>query len=273
MDNYDVARATREIKDFINDFSVWYLRRSRDRFKKGDKQGIKVFGFVLFELSKIMAPITPFIAEHIYQRIGAKKESVHLDNYPKFDKKLIDKKLEEKMDTVREIVTQALAQRAKAGIKTRQPLALLRIKNYDGRCEAADSPEGCLRIKNNDGLLELIKDEVNVKEIVFDAKVKTDVEIDTKITSELRQEGIVREVIRQIQGMRKKAGYKPKHRILVRYSGTKQLNAILVKNKDFIVKELRADDFLCGDRPKRVFNIEREIEIDNQKLWLGIRKI
>ncbi len=257
MDNYDVVSATRAIKDFINDFSVWYLRRSRDRFKKGDKQGIKIFGFVFLELSKVMAPFTPFIAEYIYQRIGGKRSSIHLEDWVKIDKKFIDKKLEQKMDTAREIVTQALSQRAKAEIKIRQPLASFKVQSSK------------FKVQNDKELLELIKDEINVKEIVFGGSMK----LDTKITRELREEGIVRDVIRQVQGMRKKAGYKPKHRILVRYSGTEQLNAILMRNKDFIVKELRADDFLEGDRPKRVFNIERETTIDNQKLWLGIRKI
>jgi isoleucyl-tRNA synthetase len=261
MDNYDVVSSSRAIKDFISDISLWYLRRSRDRFKKGDKQGIKVFKFVLFELSKIMASFTPFISEYIYQKIGGKKQSVHLEDLPKINKKLIDEKLDEQMEVVREIVGEALAQRAEAGIKVRQPLALLRIKNYD------------LKFKNNEELLGLIKDEINVKDIVFDSKIKNKIELDIKITPELKEQGIVREVIRGIQGMRKSAGYKPRHKILIRYFGNAELNKILSRNTEFILMELTAKDFLCGKRPKQIFDIEKEFRIDNQNLWLGIKKI
>jgi len=84
---------------------------------------------------------------------------------------------------------------------------------------------------------------------------------------------MIREVIRQIQEMRKKAGYKPRHRILVRYSGTPNLNKILVRNKSLILEETKAKDFQLGERPKRVFGIEKETKVDGQKLWLAIRKL
>ena len=261
MKNYDVASCARSIKDFINDFSVWYLRRSRDRFKKGDKQGVKVFGFVLVELAKIMAPFSPFISDYIYQKAGGQKQSVHLEDMPGISRKLIDEDLENKMNLVREVVGEALAQRAKAGIKIRQPLSALRIKNQE------------LRIKHNEELLELIKDEVNVKEIVFDSKIQNKIELDIRITPELKEQGIIREVIRGIQEMRKKAGYKPHNKILIRYSCANQLNEILSRNREFILSEITAKDFAAGDRPKQVFDVEKEFNVDNQNLWLGIKKL
>ncbi len=97
--------------------------------------------------------------------------------------------------------------------------------------------------------------------------------MDTKITPKLREEGIVREIIRNIQEMRKKANYKPKDRVLIRYTGDEGLKKILEKNKKFILKEITVKEFLAGDRPKRVFDIEKTFKIEGQELWLGIRKI
>jgi len=256
IDNYDVVLATKEIKAFISDFSLWYLRRSRERFKQGDKQGIKVFGYVLFQLAIIIAPFMPFLAEHIYQAIGGKKKSVHLEDWPKVNKKLINEKLNQKMEKVREIVTLALAERAKVEIKVRQPLASLKIKNQKSK------------IKNKE-LLDLIKDEVNVKKIVFDPKIKNEIELDTKITAELREEGMIRDIIREIQGMRKKAGLKPKDKILIQYLGTPELNKILEKNKKIILIETKAQSFSLKDREKK-FIVESEITIDGQALQLFI---
>jgi isoleucyl-tRNA synthetase len=266
LEKYDITSAARIIEDFvINNLSLWYVRRSRKRFQrpKNEKeleQAAQTLGFVLATLSRLSAPFIPFLSEEIYKHIKS-QNSVHLCGYPKANKKLIDKKIIKNMKIAREIVAEALAQRAKAGLKVRQPLASLKIKNKK------------IKIKDNEELLNLIKDEINVKEVVFNSKIKNQIELDTKITPELKEEGLIREVIRQIQEMRKKAGYKPRHRILVRYSGSKKLDAILERNKNFILAETKTENFLVGDKPKRVFDVEKEMTLDNEKLWLGIKKI
>ncbi len=274
LDKYDIVSAARDIDNFvINDLSLWYIRRSRKRFQKPKneqeiKEATQTLALVLLTLSKLTSPFIPFLSEEIYQKINGQK-SAHLEDWPKADKKLIDKKLQEKMDLVRKIVTEALAQRAKAGIKVRQPLNELRIKNYE--------------LRNEKELLDLIKDEVNVKEVntrdPFSSargrervSSKLSVELDTKITPKLKEEGIAREVIRQIQEMRKKAGYKPQHKVLIRYFGDENLNKILAKNKEFILQEILAKDFIIGKMPKQIFDIERELKINGQQLWLGIKK-
>ena len=283
MDNYDVVSSSRAIKDFISDVSIWYLRRSRDRFKKNDKQGVQVFGLALFELSKIMAPFTPFIAEYIYQRTAdsgqrtriKKLQSVHLEDLPKINKKFIDKDLEKQMEFAREIVREALSHRAQAGIKVRQPLNNFQFSIFN------------FQLKQE--LLDIIKEEINVKEVKQISEkdfsklngrkwliLKKDnlwAALDIEITPELKEQGIVREVIREIQGMRKNAGYKPRDEILIRYSGSAAINKILSRNREFILAELTAKDFLAGDRPKQVFDIEKEFKIDSQNLWLGIKRV
>ncbi|HUT96420.1 MAG TPA: isoleucine--tRNA ligase [Candidatus Paceibacterota bacterium] len=199
LDKYSITIAARHIEEFINDLSVWYIRRSRDRFKDGDKNAMKVLGFTLINLTKLIAPFIPFTAEHIYKELSGEKESVHLEDWPKVEKKLIDEKLEEKIKQVREICSLALQKRAEVGIKIRQPLNKLQIPNY----------------KLQDELIDLIKDEVNIKEVATD--LKEGVILDTTITKELKEEGFVRDFVRSIQVLRKEVGLTPKDRIRVYY--------------------------------------------------------
>ncbi|MBZ1345291.1 MAG: class I tRNA ligase family protein [Candidatus Nealsonbacteria bacterium] len=259
LDQYELSKAIRLFNDFIDDFSNWYIRRSRVKFQKEGDEKIKeefsqTLHYVLLKTIELLAPFMPFISEELYQQLGGEKESVHLADYPKAKKELINKKLAEKMKKVREITTLALAERAKEKIKVRQPLNELRITNYELRREKE--------------LLDLIKEEVNVKEIVFGKTFK----LDAKITPELKEEGAVREVIRQIQEMRKKAGLKPKDKISVQYFGRQELNNLLTKNKPFILKETRAKDFHLDKKLKKVFLVERETKVNQQELWLAIKK-
>jgi len=218
---YDLNKAIRPIEPFVNELSTWYLRRSRERIKSNNEKAIKTLKYVLLELSKIIAPVMPFAADYIYQELKGDQESVHLCDWPEVDKKLIDKDLEEKMEKVREICSLALQKRAEAGIKVRQPLQQLTINNK----------------QLTEEFLELIKEEVNVKEIVFGKTI----ELDTKITPELKEEGAAREFARQIQALRKKQGLTPKDKINV-YFSEKELQEIVEKNKEQIKKQVIAED-------------------------------
>lgn len=261
LNKYEVTSAARLIDNFvINDLSLWYIRRSRRRFQKPNskkelKDASNTLSYVLLTLSKLTAPFIPFLSEEIYKDLSETKSrlSVHLADWPKINKQLINKSLEEKMAKARAVVTLALSERNKAGIKVRQPLTELTIKN--------------LELKKEKALLELIKEEINVKKITFGKSLK----LETKITLALQEEGIVREVIRQIQEMRKRAGCKPQDKILVRYSG--DLNEVLNRNKKFILKEARIKDFQAGTRPEQVFDVERQVKINQQSLWLAIKKL
>ena len=264
LDKYDITSAARKIEDFaVNDLSQWYIRRSRRRFQKPEtkkelSESYDSLSVVLLTLTKLLAPFIPFFAEETYPKFNIREKSVHLENWPRVDKKLINQELEEKMQKIREIVALALAERAKAGIKVRQPLASLRIKDLR------------LKVKGNKELLDLIKEEVNVKEIVFDSKIKKEVELDTKITSGLREEGIVREIIRQIQELRKQHGLKPKDKIIIQYWMSEKLNKIINKQKNYILKETLAKQFESKESP--VPRMGKEIDLEGEKLWLEIRK-
>jgi len=259
MDNYEITKSARLIDSFIDDLSNWYIRRSRRRFQKPinkeeHNQATQVLNHVLLKLSKIAAPFIPFITEEIYLELKDKKdkESIHLCDYPKADKKLIDLKLEESMKEVREVVVLALAKRAELGIKVRQPLTKLTINNK--------------KVVEDKELVELIKEEVNVKEIIFGKEV----ELDTEITPELKVEGMIRDLIRSIQGMRKEGGLNPQDKIVLYYSTGLELEKIVQDHQSEIEEEVTATIETKPD--KKDFLVEKEIDLDGQKIWIGIKK-
>ena len=255
MEAYDLPRASRPIEEFIDEFSTWWLRRSRDRFKadqKDDKlQAIAIFKFVLLELSKVMAPFTPFIADYIYQKVGGTKESVHLDNWPEV--KMIDEKILEDMKRVRKIVELGLAKRAEAEIKIRQPLNKLIVYGYSLTEEYQ----------------KIIADELNVKMIEFNKSAEIKIELDTKLTEELINEGICRELIRTINAQRKAAGLTIKDQIKIIW----QSNSLIIKK---VFNDLNFSEDLKRSTITQEL-IEGEVEgeeiiINGEKLKIKIEK-
>lgn len=236
LDSYKVFEASRSVRDFIADLSQWYLRRSRDRFKSDEesqrREASAVLGFILNETSKLLAPFAPFWAEEIYRRLGGEKslESVHLETWPEIKKH--DEKIISDMEEVRRLVSLSLEARASAGIKTRQPLSRLSIKTNLSKID--------------DSLLEIIKDEVNVKEISFDKDLKTDVHLDTTISEELKEEGEIREFIRAVQDARKKAGLKPNQKKNLNVAVSSLWKPILEKNKKMISDICGISEFIFG---------------------------
>ncbi len=198
-----------------------------------------------------MAPFTPFITEDIFLKMKS-GESVHLCDYPQPNLDLIDEKLEQEMENIRDIVNLALAERSKQGIKVRQPLSLLKAKNLK---------------TDNKELIELINEELNVKTVTKVVGLSWDIELNTTITPELKEEGNVREIIRQIQKMRKDNGFIPEDRIDVYYAQGEFFDTILERNKDHILSEVLANKFILSNEDLK------EINIDDNKIYLNIKKI
>jgi len=190
MEAYELDKATRPFVDFVDDLSTWYLRRSRERMKAGDEGALSTLRRVLLTLAQALAPFAPFMAEDVWRRLQGEGESVHLSRWPVANE--MDEGVLEEMRVVREIVSLGQEARAVAGIKVRQPLKELRIKNQE--------------LRGKDEFLALIQDEVNVKSVVFIESLESAVEIDTNITSELQAEGQLRDLVRAVQDLRKKAG-------------------------------------------------------------------
>jgi len=156
MDVFEVHKAARAIEQFVvNDVSNWYVRGSRKRFWKEEQDPDKMAGYctlyeILATLSRIIAPFVPFMAEHLYLEVEG-GESVHLCEYPRCNEQLIDTELEQKMELARRIIEEARAIRAKCGIKLRYPLRKMIVVSAESLDEMAS----------------IIREETNVKEVVF----------------------------------------------------------------------------------------------------------
>jgi len=272
MDNYDPTSAGREIEVFLlNDLSNWWLRRSRELFqrpknKKVFNHAFELLRYVLFESSKIIAPMAPFTAEHIYKRVANQKESVHLEDWPKAKKKFIKPELEKVMVEVRDVVTAGLATRKSKNLKVRQPLASITIKRS---------------YKFDPGLEELIKAELNIKEVFYRLSMEESVMLDEHITRELMLEGYARELMRQIQDMRKEAGYKLDDNIFAAWeSESTDIIASFEKFSDEIKHTTLLKDLSArlpagrhGHQENLAYDIEKEFDlVPGVKVWLGIRR-
>ena len=156
-EEFDLNKVARDLTTFVSDdLSNWYIRRCRDRFWGSDlndsKKGVYITTYeVLLGLSKLIAPIAPFISEEIYTLL-THEDSVHLSDFPGFDENLIDESLEEKMDLVRNLISQGRMVREETKIKVRTPLS-----------EAIIDESVFNKITD---LIPLIKEELNVKEIL-----------------------------------------------------------------------------------------------------------
>ncbi len=181
LDRYEVLPATRAIEAFVDDLSNWYVRRGRRRYWRAGTDKDKVAAYqtlyeVLLSLARLLAPFTPFTTEEIYQNLaragkggasgdggqpdagavgdhGTVPESVHHCFYPQVDQALVDDDLLRRMEVVRDYVILARAARNRVGIRTRQPLKQAVLVGPKADAEAVK------------GLVELLSDEVNVKDV------------------------------------------------------------------------------------------------------------
>ncbi len=174
MEIFEYTKVVHALTDFVvEDLSNWYIRRNRDRFwsseKNDDIKSVFLTTYeVLMGLSKLIAPITPFLAEELYQSLtmGEEMDSVHLEYIPDCEEDKIDRSLEDKMDLVRKIVNLGRASREDAGIKVRQPLSEILVDKK-------------FRDKLSD-LIPLIKEELNIKKVNFSDHLESFLNISLK---------------------------------------------------------------------------------------------
>lgn len=153
LDNYKLNDATKPIVAFMDNLTNWYIRRSRKRFWKSENDGDKLQAYetlyeVLTTLTKVIAPFMPFVSEHIYKNLTGEK-SVHLTDFPTYNKELVASELNEDTAKVQKIITLGLAWRANNKIRVRQPLSSVTIWE-----------------KLPEYFVEIIKEELNVKEVI-----------------------------------------------------------------------------------------------------------
>lgn len=189
-EGYRLRDTAAPIVDFVQELSTWYVRRIRARCKGADaasrRMALRTLYTVLKTTIQLAAPVTPFITEHIYQKLRTESDptSVHLTNWPEVNETWINSKVMEDMEHVREAIEKALGLRAEAKMKVRQPLQSVTIQGDEALAEE---------------FLEVIREELNVKEVHFGAEYA----LDTVITPELKKEGLLRELVRQTNAQRK----------------------------------------------------------------------
>ncbi len=251
MDEYDLMRASRPVVEFLDGLSNWYIRRSRKRFWKSEndndkEQAYHTLYYVLTELCKVIAPFTPFMAEDIYRQLTS-DESVHLQDFPKYQSKLVEADLENDMDAVRNSITEGLSLRAKAQLKVRQPL------------QSVTMPEV------PDAYKDIIVEELNVKEVKWGKEVK----IDTKLTPELKREGLMREVIRHIQSARKAADLQVDDRIsLSLKTNDKELQKAIDEHIGTIKTET-----LTKELAESVEGFQTTVKVEGVDIQISLKKI
>ncbi len=247
LDKFLSAPATEALEKFTEDFSTWYIRRSRDRVGitaeiLSDKNSCyQTLYFVLTTLCRLLAPIMPYITDYMYINLTG-EESVHLAKWPKTKNKKQETKnnesVIEQMKLVREIAGMGHARRKLLNIPLRQPLAGIKVTGLLTEIGAE--------------LKELLMDEINIKKIVWKQKTENNavggeeirVELDTVITDELKKEGDARKIIRMIQKMRKEKGIGLNDKVFV------ELPDWPKEFEDQIKKATLADQIVFGDEPR-----------------------
>jgi isoleucyl-tRNA synthetase len=268
MLGYDLLNALEPIIPFIDDASNWYVRRSRRRFWKSgddtDKQdAYRTLHYVLVQLSLVMAPFTPFLAEELYQKLTG-GESVHLCDWPVAGN--VEELVLQQMTDLRIAVEQGLSQRAAAKIKVRQPLS--RVKMY------------MTKLPDNDDVLsqycQIVKDELNVKEVSILDGTKLDeksklfpVELDLEITPELAREGMMREVVRYVQSQRKGAQLQVDDRIKLSLSTSDpELRKAITDHSDTIKSETLAVELTFD----QTHETQTEVVVNEMPLTISFQK-
>ena len=251
LDAYDIPNAVKPILPFIEDASNWYVRRSRRRFwKSGDdtdkNNAYRTLHYVLVQLSQVLAPFTPFLAEELYQKLTG-GESVHLLDWPKTGH--VNELVVKDMETVREYVNQALSIRAKERMKIRQPLASVTVPSLGDFVDFAD----------------ILTEELNVKTVVKGEELS----LDLTLTDELKREGLMREVIRHVQNARKQAGLNvDDHITLYLQTENTELAEAIAEHQAVIAAETLADKL---DEP--VDGYQAEVKVEGAILAIALARI
>lgn len=254
LEKYNTIKACAFAKKYIDDLSTWYVRNSRDRFNDDDETARKTLKYVLEKLTKILAPIIPFVTEKIYQDINGKDKSVHLENYPEADEKLIDKNLEQHMEGAKNIVSTILRERDRVRISLKWPLAKATIR---------------YPVELSEKLTQIIREETNIKKIEYKIG-ELQIVIDTTMTPELEAEGFAREISRKIQAARKEAGLIKLNEIELEISS--EFDDKLKSQLDFIKERVGAKSISFGKSDKK-FNHSEEGKIKDKFFSVRFNKI
>ncbi len=271
---YDIPKATKAIKELVDDTSKWFIRSSRENFAEGNQNSIETLYYVFIEILKLLAPFTPFITDYMYRelvvsKLDGAKESIHLTDYPEVDRAYIEQysRLADEMQIVRKICEMGHTLRVNNQMKVRQPLSELQVQSTNEVVPVI-----------TEWMSEMIKNELNVKDVLDkavihetdtlkineDTNIKVLIGLETKLTDELKDEGFVRELTRALQSQRKKMGLQQGQTISIKLKPSDQvLRQTIERNVESIKKTVSATSIEFVEEIETPFVMEvesREIE-------------
>lgn len=345
LENYQIPESARALQSFVEDMSNWYVRRSRERFWAKGMEQDKINAYMtlytaLTAVSKLAAPLVPFITEDIYQNLVrgldfAAPESIHLCDYPEAKEDWIDPELEQNMDAVLKVVVMGRACRNAANIKNRQPIGQMFVKapfvldafyseiikeelnvkavkytdnvrdftsysfkpqmrtlgpkygrqlneirtllaEIDGN-SAMDQLKGSgeLKLSLGDGTEavlteeDLLIDSAQTEGYVSEVSGDVTVVMDTNLTPELLQEGMIREVISKVQTMRKEAGFEVTDHICISVMENEKIAALLQEHGQEISREVLAESIVWNEK----IGYSKEWNVNGENVVLGVEKL
>ncbi len=300
LDNYNPTDAGRRIAEFIDVLSNWYVRRSRRRFWRSEHDADKIGAYAtlyqcLTTVARLMAPLAPFVSEQMYHNLELRynpdgPDSVHLADYPVADVSLIDRDIMDATRLAIRVSSMGRSARSKAGLKVRQPLAEVLVKtrsdaevNYLTQVrpqilEELNIKE--LRAINGDQSLysqaqEAAGDDSDTVVSVngYSAALEAGymVAVDARLTPELADEGLARELSHRIQNLRKSARFEITDRIVTYYQGPDAVSRVMSVHGDYIKQETLSDDLLAaapGDDAQA-----ETAKIEDMEVTLGVRRV
>jgi len=248
------------LDETIGEIESLYMQLSRDyiKFVRGKAgENSVVLGTlkeVYIGILKMFCTICPFLTENIWQKMNQKEKSIHFCEWPKFNAKKIDKKLETEFDVALQVIEKGLAERDKAGIGLKWPLAKA---TYNAHGTISNEVEN------------IIAGQINVKKLVrknIKELINIKVELDTKLTPELEAEGFAREISRRIQAERKKKGLQKSDSIDLKLTVGSELNKRLKKHINFIKQRTGSKSVIFVDRKVNDFII---FKVKNEEIGIN----
>ena len=305
MEGYDPTNAGRRIQEFIDQLSNWYVRRSRRRFWRNEGDADKLSGYItlhtcLVTVAKLMAPLAPFVAEEIYQNLvcsvdDSAPDSVHLADYPVSNESLLDQPLMEATQLAMRVSSMGRAARSKAGLKVRQPLANVFVKiRVPAEKDYLDQVRPQVLEELNIKDIQVIDDDsILAKQVSESADGETEtilavdhysvsleggymVAVDGDISPELAEEGLAREVVHRIQGMRRSANYDVTDRIVTYYQGPSEFLSVMQGEfSDYIRNETLSTQLIDGSAdPDKDGNAATEsTKIEGMEIILTVHQV
>jgi len=257
FENFEVHLAARKLTDFVmNDLSRFYIKLIRDRVwvtekGPGKDAALSTLHYALTTAAKLLAPITPFISEEIYQNLVVNLDkkapsSVHFAEWPTANKRYIDRNLESKVEIAKKVIDASLAARQQTQLKLRWPIRQVVVVSEDKKVvPAVREVNEILKMMCNAKSVSTTskKPEGDFPEVQFDLG---SVLIDKKLDEELMKEALLREVIREIQSMRKQNNFNVQQVISLSLSSDEKTNTVLKKFEKDLMKEVGASKVVFG---------------------------